>query len=1037
MFADRYMIERTLGRGASATVYLAHDTRQDREIALKVLDNALASALGAQRFLQEIRITSRLQHPHILPIHDSGEWNGFLYYVCPFVAGESLRARLDREKQLSIEECVRLTCDVASALGYAHSKGVIHRDVKPENILLSDGHALVADFGIARTMDIHTGERLTSSGLIIGTSQYMSPEQASGEREIDFRSDIYSLGCVLYEMLAGIEPFVGPNVQAVIAQRFTHAPRPVSTFRPAVPDYLVKVLNRALAISPADRFQSMKELEAALPTDPGTTTERRRPGRQLRDFIRTRSGKLAIGAIATLAIIVTAGALSGKTNLRGLFARAPQLDSSLYVVLPLLDGTGGVSEEGRQSADHIYAAMQNWSGLPVVPDRRVHDAIESSGYPTTVPQALERAKAVGAGRMVWGTLNSPTGRLQLWDVQSGRTLREVAYVDSLGAANNVVNLFRDPAWPSEADAALGNTKSFAAWQAYGRAQASLKNWDVVSALADFDRAAGSDNQFVSARLWSAQIRSWMEDQTSADSLAWRRDAVFAATHDSTLSRTEALLARALSAMAAADFANACTEYRKLVTLDSTEFIAWHGLGKCEMLDETVVRSGRSPSGFVFRTSYADAARNFARALELDARAHAVVSFSEMQRVLVTSPTKIRVGTDPVTRQRYAAYPVLDRDTIAYVPYPLATFATLTLKGRRDALDVNALSLLAYTNSWVESEPNNSVAWEAHAATLETVGRIDNGQAPGANASSAVEKALKLTSIPESRVRLLGREVRLKVKRGEFAAASKLADSVLANTHDSIATLDLLALASFSGRIERMTGLLQRKQRDWLPIAARQYNLMPDMVATAAALFAHAAVGDCGPDIGRLENTFDNQLESYVDPDKRDGVRHVLLSRTYSLLVPCTDGASAMKIKTPENLLYRMQQAYAKRNMREMKLVSDSLEKIRAESRPGDRPADFTYQEAWLLAATGDTAGAIRKLDLALNALPSMSQGTLAQPAAAAAVGRMMVLRAEIASKTRDMTTARRWAKGVTDLWGFASKPLAPTVGRMRGMAAGR
>ncbi len=1036
LFADRYLIERALGRGASATVYLAHDNKQDRQIALKVLDRELAHALGSKRFLQEIHITSRLQHPHILPIYDSGEWNGLLYYVLPYVAGESLREKLDREKQLPIDECIQLVCDVANALAYAHSKGVIHRDVKPENLLLSEGHALVADFGIARTIDIHTGERLTSSGLIVGTSQYMSPEQASGEREIDARSDIYSLGCVLYEMLAGIEPFVGPNVQAVIAQRFTHTPPPIKTYRPTVPDHLVSVLERALAVSPADRFQTMKEFESALPATTGSPRERRRPGRSLRDALRTTKGKAAAVAAVAFIAAVSGAVLSGRTNVSGMFVTPADLDSSLYVVLPMLDQDGAVSNTGRQTADLIYNAMHEWKDLEVVADRTINEVLEKSGYPTKVSDALKRARAVRAGKMIWGTLNSPTASLQLWDVKSGAQISEVLHktTDSVPAGEKFVRLLRDPRWPAEADFALGKTKSFAAWQAYGRAHSDLRKWDVVSALANFDRAAAHDTQFASARLWSAQIRSWMEEQTSADSIALRRDAIFAAAHDTLLPPNEALLARALAAMSTGNFGSACSEYRKLIAMDSTEFIAWHGLGKCEQRDATVTLSAASPTGWAFRTSWADAARNYLRALQLDSRAHSVVTFTEMQTVLATSPTKIRVGKDPVSGARFAAYPVLRNDTVAYDPYPLAKFATVTVKGRHDALDRNALTLLSYTRSWIEAEPRSPVAWEAHSAVLESVGRIaENGGGEGASASRAARKAFGLTSDPHSRVRLLAAEVRLRLKRGEFASAAQLADSILSKTPDSVGTLYLLPLTALVGKVERMSVLLQRKQMNWMPLAAEKYNLMPDLVSTTSAMFAGAALGDCSVANSTLENTFNNQLESYVNAENRAAVQHILTSRTYSMLTPCTNGASATKISNPENLLYRLQQAYAKRNARAFRLLADSLEMIRAQSRPGDRPADFTYQEAWLLAASGDTAAAVKKLDLALNALPSMSAFTLAQPAAAAAIGRMMGLRADIASRTGDARTARRWAKAVVDLWAFASKPLQPTVARMRAL----
>src|SRR5216117_889629 len=214
--AGRYTIERELGAGGMATVYLARDLRHDRDVALKVLRPELAAVLGAERFLREISISARLDHPHILTLIDSGESEGFVWYVLPYVRGESLRNKLTREQQLSIEETVRIATQVASALEYAHRHGVIHRDVKPENILLHEGEAMVADFGIALAVLEGADDRLTATGLSVGTPEYMSPEQAAGEREVDARSDVYSLGAVLYEMLAGEPPHTGPTARAVI-----------------------------------------------------------------------------------------------------------------------------------------------------------------------------------------------------------------------------------------------------------------------------------------------------------------------------------------------------------------------------------------------------------------------------------------------------------------------------------------------------------------------------------------------------------------------------------------------------------------------------------------------------------------------------------------------------------------------------------------------------------------------------------------------------------------------------------------------------
>ncbi|HEU5218330.1 MAG TPA: serine/threonine-protein kinase, partial [Gemmatimonadales bacterium] len=209
--ADRYTIERELGRGGMATVYLARDLKHNRPVAIKVLRPELAAVLGRDRFLREIAITAGLQHPHILALLDSGEAEGSLYYVMPFVAGESLRDRLERERQLPLDDALRITREVADALDYAHRQGLIHRDIKPENILLSDRHAMVADFGIARAVEQAGGDKLTETGLAVGTPDYMSPEQAAGSADLDGRTDQYSLGCVLYEMLAGHPPFLGKN----------------------------------------------------------------------------------------------------------------------------------------------------------------------------------------------------------------------------------------------------------------------------------------------------------------------------------------------------------------------------------------------------------------------------------------------------------------------------------------------------------------------------------------------------------------------------------------------------------------------------------------------------------------------------------------------------------------------------------------------------------------------------------------------------------------------------------------------------------
>jgi serine/threonine-protein kinase len=253
----RYTLVREIGSGAMATVYLALDLKHDRQVALKVLNPELSAAIGAERFLREIKFVARLNHPNILALFDSGECDGLFYYVAPFVTGDNLRARVEHGRPLPVDEALRIAGEVASALDHAHRHGIVHRDIKPENVLLQDGHAIVADFGIARALASAGDQSLTYTGIAIGTPAYMSPEQASGERDVDGRSDLYSLGCVLYEMLTGERPFSGPTPQAVIRRRLTEDPPTPRLLRDSITDQLSDTVVRALARDPSARFKPL------------------------------------------------------------------------------------------------------------------------------------------------------------------------------------------------------------------------------------------------------------------------------------------------------------------------------------------------------------------------------------------------------------------------------------------------------------------------------------------------------------------------------------------------------------------------------------------------------------------------------------------------------------------------------------------------------------------------------------------------------------------------------------------------------------
>ena len=307
--ADRYTIERELGRGGMATVYLARDLKHDRPVALKVLSPELAAVLGPERFLREVKITARLNHPHILPLLDSGEADSFLFYVMPYVAGESLRDRLTREKQLPVDDALQIAREVADALSYAHSHDVVHRDIKPENILLESGHAVVADFGIARAISAAGGDRLTETGLAVGTVAYMSPEQAAGSQDLDGRSDLYSLGCVLFEMLAGQTPFTAPTVEGVVRQHLTAEAPGITALRPAVPGWVAAAVARALAKTPADRFSPVALFAEALTRHESAATPAAVPAPVVAAPVAPPARRLRPALVGAAGVVVVVGAL--------------------------------------------------------------------------------------------------------------------------------------------------------------------------------------------------------------------------------------------------------------------------------------------------------------------------------------------------------------------------------------------------------------------------------------------------------------------------------------------------------------------------------------------------------------------------------------------------------------------------------------------------------------------------------------------------------------------------------------------------------
>ncbi len=596
--ADRYRLERELGQGGMATVYLAEDLKHHRKVAVKVLRPELAAALGPERFLREIETTANLRHPHILPLYESGilpddrtgvpddrtgrtgDPAGRPYYIMPYVEGESLRDRLTRENQLPIDEALQIAREVADALGYAHERGVIHRDIKPENILLERGHAVVADFGIARAVTTAGGDKLTQTGMAVGTPMYMSPEQSVGEGGLDARSDLYALGCVLYEMLAGEPPYSGPTAQAIIAKRFREPVPRISTLRETVPPALEAALNRVLAKSPADRFVTAEEFVRALPS---------RRDQLSPPVSRSRRIRLAMAAVALVAAIAAVWTAARHSRSGATRASAPRS----LAVLPF--ETVGNDTANAYFAEGIAEEVSN--ALTQVPGLRIagrRSAMRFSGKGAT---AEEVGAALDVDAVLEGTvrrardrirvsaeLTSASDGLVLWSQSYDRELKDVFAVQEEIARAIAGALQVTFASGNGAGRAARGTTDLEAYDLYLKGLYFYRrrtSTALTQSLASFEQAVARDSTFAAAHAALAMTLLNMpyNSLTPMGEVLPRARAAAqgAARLDPTLA--EAHTALGLAHEEAFEWAEAETEYRRAIALDLNGAEAPYRLGR--------------------------------------------------------------------------------------------------------------------------------------------------------------------------------------------------------------------------------------------------------------------------------------------------------------------------------------------------------------------------------------------------------------------------------------------------------------------------
>ena len=1029
-----YEILREIGRGGTAVVYLAHDAKHDRLVALKVLQPNLM--LTPERFIAEIRTIAGLQHPHILPLHDSGVWDESPYFVMPYVEGETLADRLARDGELPVASAVRIAREVGDALEYAHRHGIVHRDIKPANILLANDHAFVADFGIAHVIRVSASERVTAAGFAVGTPAYMSPEQAAGERELDGRSDLYSLGCVFYEMLTGTPPHGTSKPHLFHARRVSNPPS-LRAARPAVSKAIERVVNRLLEPAPEKRFESAGQFVRAL----DTASHQIQPS--------TRRPRMLQAALFTVALLGLAGAAWRRTRADGDVA----LDRSTYAVFPFRHV--GVARnmwlDGDGCARLLHDAMARWEGVRLVDDMRVSD-VWARNQPRTVPEAIDAAKALRAGSLAWGEVVA---------VGDSLIIRAVAYDVSRGPESTrrfVVRLGRETpqlerAFQALADSILvgsgraregaaSSTRDLRALQLFLDGRAAVDHFDLDLAERAFREAITEDETYAHAHFWLARTLAWRGD---VEPSTWASTATHAVALSSALSARDKTHASALLDLSNGQMAEACRRYRTLIAADSLDFAAWFGLGDCNARDAIVMRDARSATGFRFRGSFSTAITAYRRALALVPSFHIAeqgLAFKRLsQRVLYTEESRLRHGIllAPDT-QRFGAAPALVAETLAFTPMPFVAAVNPATRpaSERQAVRWSAETYRQLTADWVRAFPASADAQENYALAIESSSGIAGSGATLPSALSTARRSLTGTGQSDAMARRYNMVVRLLLKADSISAARVLADSVLVGWRAPTPYQAgyLAGLAALTGRAARAAALLGHAAADseHVPFVLRtgaRPTVPIEVTSAALELQAYASMGGPRDSVRASFARTARLIDTRIPVKDRQDVRQMLFRNAYGLAYAELAPLARFPISANNDALLAMRAAFERHDTATVRRVNRDLNAQAARFSPGTVAIDRVYRQAELLLAISDSAEAIRALDEALGSLPRSRSILLKVLPQAGTLVRAMVLRAELAWRANDRPTFERWARSAVVLWSDADPPLREPVEALR------
>ena len=1029
--SERYRFEAELGRGAMGTVYRAKDVRLGRPVAIKVLHPTLTNELGSARFQSEIRIAAGLHHPNIIGVHDSGEADGRLFYVMDYLGGETLRDRLKREKQLSVEEALRITEQVAEGLQYAHEHSVVHRDVKPENILLAEGKASVMDFGLARALGDVGAERLTASGLSVGTPHYLSPEQASAEKDVGPAADQYALACVLYEMLAGEPPFTGPTASAVAMRHITEEPRPLRPRRKTTSVIVEAAVMRALEKVPADRFASVKEFVEALRSTVFIPLRTRTEELLARARSKPVKPLTIVGVLLTV-IVLVAGMVIARSEssaadamddaLRWVTNR--QLDTNRYALM--LVGTGADPALDEQ----LHRAFARWTGITVPSRAELRSAVDS--FPTN-PVSLARAsviaRAVRAGRYVMMEVTSESGtKLVRGEAFDTRTLRSrgsetvvlgAGIAPDAALAHLVYALLFDGDEASKNEDAAAGTSSRPALERFLRGRVAGRTWNLIAADSAYSQALRFDPDFPQALLALAQTRSWMRDD-AADVVGL----VSRALDRARLLGNDRLQGIALRELASGRFREACEQFRSLALRDSLAFASWWGLAECNRRDRIVVRNSVSRSGRSFRGSLHRSSVAIGRAFDLLSGIDpccAARAADLQRRTLVMKATRIipGIGAPPDTA-KYGAYPELIADTLALVPVHIGEINQAPPRTHALAIDHQRRAFLAIASRRATQSPHSADALEQLAEALDLNHR--------AAALDTLRRARAVATLHSQALRLAATEVWLRVRVAlpnnllELGAVRRLADSLLAHappatSNDAVVLASLAALLGDAPAAARISKHIEP--------AGAAADLPVDVQGEAWALLTYAAMGGPVDSLKALETRVSNEIANGVVPDKQAGLREMSIGRAAVLAFPIYRSPTLPELAGPSLPMASAEVAFARTDRRAARAQLDRIRAQRSYIRAADLTIDALYPQAWLYAALGDTAMALRTIGETLDALPSIPARDLADVVIAGSLIRSMRLRGELLRHRGDAPSAAAWLRAAAALTRHDSTTAPP------------